>query len=113
MIGFKKQVKLLCIPVINCLIIFIFVFKNRDFFKIGWQFKLFPYLLASVLLYLSFSIINETFLIPYFQHFTEMYGYSWVISLILFYPFSVIVSALLLFAQKRLIKSEHKETFMR
>ena len=111
MVGFKKQVRLLFIPIINCSIIFIIVFKNKFFFKHGWQFKLFPYLLVSVLLYLPFSIINESFLIPYFQRFIEIYGYSWVINLISFYPFTVIASALLLFAQKRLIKLEHKETF--
>lgn len=111
MVGFKKQVRLLFIPIINCSIIFIIVLKNKYFFKHGWQFKLFPYLLVSVLLYLPFSIMNESFLIPYLQHFIEIYGYSWVINLISFYPFTVIASALLLFAQKRLIKLEHKEMF--
>lgn len=111
MISYKKQLKILFIPILNCSIIFIVFFKNKFFLKKNWQLKLIPYYLGSILLFLPFFIIFDL-LTPYFQLFIIEYGFSWFVSLVKFYPFSLIASSMLIIAQKRLVKTEYIKVFL-
>ncbi|MEE0946700.1 MAG: hypothetical protein U0M42_07760 [Acutalibacteraceae bacterium] len=113
MVGYRKQLKLLFIPILNCSIIFIIVFKNRNFLKNNWQLKLLPYLLVISSVYLLSSIINEKIFSLLYELFNQSLGFSWIISLIEFYPFSVIACSVLLLAQKRLIKLDYQKDFMK
>ncbi len=88
------------------------ILKNRYFLKNGWQFKLFPYLLVSIPIFLLSSTINEIFL-PFYEFLSQFHGTALVIHIIEFYPFSVMASSILLLAQKRLIKPEHQKEFMK
>ena len=112
MVNFKKQKSILFIPIVNCLIIFIIIFKNKYYLKNGWQFKLLPYCIISVMLYFPFRFVNENILASYYNLFIQLYGFSWIIGLIEFYPFSVIGGTMLLVAQKKLVKTEYKKLFM-
>ena len=112
MVNLKKQKRILFVPIVNCLIIFIIVFKNKHYLKHGWQFKLLPYCIIGVLLCFPFIFINENILASYYDIFVQQYGFSWIIGLIEFYPFSVICDTMLLVAQKKLIKPEYKKLFI-
>ncbi len=106
MISYKKQKRLLWIPLINISILFIVA----KYFVNYWQIKLFPYMIAVGVCAIPVLELHQL-LDPYIQEWMKTIGFAWLPPLVFFYGVSLLGMGALLLAQKRLIREEYKELF--
>ena len=98
MISIKLQKILVFFPLLNCSIIFIAFFINSKYMKDDWCWVLIKYMFLGFVLSIPFILL--------FGHFEDIFTLD--LSLITFYIFSLINSAMLVYAQKKLLINNNK-----